>query len=515
MSSTLLKNLEDIATIKNSIKNSINAKGGALTTESFSTYPTAIDDLPSGGGGTPTEWTQEYYDGIYAESLAMSDVVIPIPDFVPGNDVIYYVVDILEGTDDTITLNSISGDYTVDWGDGSAPENFTAAAVNASHTYDFNNVNLSTNLTQEGYKEALITVTPQGGSSITSFSTYTSSGNIYKSCRALHINASGLTSLSLISTKNLKQFSLGENTITSFYSMFQGCDSLVSIPELNVSSGTNFENTFLGCHSLITIPEIDTSLGRLGNLTFGYCPSLKTVPVMNLSSFNLGRGLQSMFEGCYSLILLPQLNTNGVLDFSYMFEGCYSLTSISLLDTGSGTSFSSMFSNCYSLTNIPQINTGSGTSFSSMFSNCYSLTNIPQINTSSGTNFSYMFSGCSSLTTIPLLNTISGTNFIYMFQNCRSLTSIPQLDTSNVSSFIYMFLNANNLRRSQLLNTKSTISYQSCNLSRSALVEIFTNLFDLTSLTSQNINITSNPGSTLLIQAERDIALNKNWTITG
>ncbi len=57
-----------------------------------------------------------------------------------------------------------------------------------------------------------------------------------------------------------------------------------------------------------------------------------------------------------------------------------------------------------------------------------------------------------------------------------------------------------------------TISYTSCNLSRLALIEIFNNLV---TVTSQSITITDNPGAALLTAADRLIATNKGWTITG
>jgi hypothetical protein len=57
-----------------------------------------------------------------------------------------------------------------------------------------------------------------------------------------------------------------------------------------------------------------------------------------------------------------------------MFDGCYSLTTIPQLDTSSGTNFGRMFAGCASLTTIPQLDTSDGTSFANMFDGCYSLT---------------------------------------------------------------------------------------------------------------------------------------------
>jgi hypothetical protein len=60
-----------------------------------------------------------------------------------------------------------------------------------------------------------------------------------------------------------------------------------------------------------------------------------------------------------------------------------------------------------------------------------------------------------------------------------------------------------------------TVAFNNCQLSRDALVEIFTNLVDRSATTSANINITGNWGATALSTDDRNIATNKNWVITG
>jgi hypothetical protein len=62
-----------------------------------------------------------------------------------------------------------------------------------------------------------------------------------------------------------------------------------------------------------------------------------------------------------------------------------------------------------------------------------------------------------------------------------------------------------------------TVSFLNCQLSRDAIVEIFNNLVDRTGTTAANINISGNWGALAggLSLIDRDIALNKNWTITG
>ena len=50
---TTAQKLNKILETKEAIRTAINNKGGTLTTsDTFASYPTAIDNLPSGGGGS-------------------------------------------------------------------------------------------------------------------------------------------------------------------------------------------------------------------------------------------------------------------------------------------------------------------------------------------------------------------------------------------------------------------------------------------------------------------------------
>jgi hypothetical protein len=60
-----------------------------------------------------------------------------------------------------------------------------------------------------------------------------------------------------------------------------------------------------------------------------------------------------------------------------------------------------------------------------------------------------------------------------------------------------------------------TVVFTNNQLSQAELVNIFNNLLDRTSLAAANINITGNYGAAALTVPEREIATDKNWTITG
>ena len=150
-----------------------------------------------------------------------------------------------------------------------------------------------------------------------------------------------------------------------------------------------------------------------------------------------------------------------------------------------------------------------------MFYVCTSLQSVPLFNTINVTNMVSMFVGCSSLQSVPLFNTSNVTNMAYMFSGCQSLNFIPAFITTAVTSDFTIFANGSNSLNRILMSFNRTVSLQNCQLSKDALVEIFTNLTNRTATTSATIDITGNWGSSALTASDRLIATNKNWVITG
>ena len=161
----------------------------------------------------------------------------------------------------------------------------------------------------------------------------------------------------------------------------------------------------------------DEEVNDYGNCVVNLITSLDTIDINNKTS------AISFFRECKNLENINQiLNTSNVTSMNSMFNGCTSLVTIPLFDTSSATSMIAMFNGCTSLTTIPQLNTSSVTSMNAMFYGCTSLTTIPQLNTSSVTDMNAMFNGCTSLTTIPQLNMIQVDSLTGMFANCNSLS---------------------------------------------------------------------------------------------
>jgi hypothetical protein len=276
------------------------------------------------------------------------------------------------GDSDFVAL-SAQGNYTVDWGDGIV-ENFNSN-VKAQHLYDYNALS---GLTSMGYKQAIITVTPQSGQKLTNLNLqqrHSSATTIYTagwldiSMVGANIDTLSIGGTNFVYMFMLEQFSyLGNNKITNFNSLFYNCISLMNMQLLYTGSGKTFNSMFEYCYSLQTIPLIDTSQGT----DFG-----------------------NMFYNCYSLQVIPEINTSSGISFTNMFNSCMNLLYLPLINTSYGINFSQMFSGCYSLQTIPQLDVSNGIIFQNMFSNCYSLQYVPTLNTSKATNFSGLFSSAT------------------------------------------------------------------------------------------------------------------------
>ena len=218
--------------------------------------------------------------------------------------------------------------------------------------------------------------------------------------------------------------------ITNMSSLFEECSSLLTLPDISkwdTSKITNMSNIFANCSSLLQLPDIskwDTS--NIINISYIFyrCSSLLSLPdiskwsifkninnTINLDDFDKSLSklkeyyyvdieefieeyckfhhfynMESMFEGCSSLISLPDIskwNTKYVYNMESMFEGCSSLISlpdISKWDTKYVYNMGYMFEGCSSLISLPDIsrwNTSNVGDMSGIFNGCTKLTNIP------------------------------------------------------------------------------------------------------------------------------------------
>jgi len=423
-------------------------------------------------------------------------VEVEIPDWIRPSD--WLVMPTVVATDDTfVGLHAViedndnfcafrfttsTGDYQVDWGDGTVTTH--ASNTNAEHQYDFATYDpTNATLTSRGYKQAIITVTPVTGN--------------------------------LLTCSFQQRFVTVPAQTTSYSTGFLDC--ILSMPNASsgasiVFGGTTVRHSYVERVNVLTIGAC-TSMASM----FFNCLALQSVPLFDTANVtNMG----AMFVNCFSLQSVPLFNTQNVTSMPQLFQSCWSLKSVPLFNTQNVTNMFRLVSGCDRIQSVPLFNTANVTNMEQMFSGCYSLQTVPLFNTTNVTNMSAMFQNCWNLQSVPLFDTSNVTNMSAMFRDIfGSLNSIPALSTASITpsagtDFSNFANNSNSLNRCQMVFAR-TVSFSNCQLSRDALVEIFTNLVDRTSTTSANIDITNNWGATALSTADRDIALNKNWTITG
>lgn len=490
-----------------------------------------------------------------------------MPTLTAGQQKVCVLVPVWD-TDSNFVAVLCAGAYTVDWGDGTALQN-VATGVQANHLYDYATVS---NLSSRGYRQAIMTITPQAGQNLTSVDLqrkHTQAGlpadGLWR-LPWLHIVAVGSFISQLLVTSGsgsnkyatlLERFEfVGPSNmttgsaqfyqclslqsivgtawtanITNFTSFFAYCAMLRTVPLLDTHSGTNFTTMFSTCSVLESVPILNTSNGITFSNMFAFCRRLRSVPAINVSKgtnftqmvggcalltsipafdTHLGTDFSSLFSSCSSLLEIPLLDTRAGTNFSSMFQGCVVLASVTLFDTSKGTNFSSMFSSCTALRVAPSLNTSAGTTFTGMFSGCSILQIVPLLDTHLGTQFGNMFSNCSVLSSVPDFNTSAGTVFGNMFFGCANLRAAPALDLSAATSLSSMFSGAYIMSRSLVTGTKTSIDYSNCCLGPVALNEIYTNL--ATGVTGKTITVSANWGTTADNPA---IATAKGWTVAG
>ena len=126
-----------------------------------------------------------------------------------------------------------------------------------------------------------------------------------------------------------------------YSSMFQGCTSLTTAPELPATTLAEFcyRSMFDGCKSLTTAPELPatTLAGGCYQYMFYDCTSLTSAPELPATTLATNC-YSSMFSGCTSLTTAPALPATTLQYGCYdsMFQGCTGLK-ISATQTGEYT----------------------------------------------------------------------------------------------------------------------------------------------------------------------------------
>lgn len=362
---------------------------------------------------------------------------------------------------------TVSGNYLVDWGDGTTGA--FSSATTAYKRYTTTTYDGLTTSVYRNYKTLLVSITPQAGQTLTSIvlpvkHNQANLSNYTNQWLDIRVAGASLSTLTLgtdsdtgIVPAMVEQFEfVGTNQITNFTNQFANARSLRWIVNHYADNAQNMTSMHNKCYDLQQIPFYNTANVTNFSSMLQECIRLKSVPFLNTSK---AVNMSSMFSGCRSLVSVPAFNTSLVTNMASMFANCDVLQTIPWFDTSNVTNMSSMFYLCGTLKKIPYLNTSKATNMSNMFNGCYSLLAVPPIDTSKNTNFFGTFAGLyyvrklgpidvSSATSIAYMFAYGGsslreieftkpttniTNFTAAFFNCWGLTTIKNLDMSNAS----------------------------------------------------------------------------------
>lgn len=455
---------------KSAIKDAIVAKGVSVPTgTTFRDYALKISGITTGGGGSSGSET--------AEPWIRPTEWLALPDNVDGVQKVS-ILNAVFDTDSEFVAFVCQGNYTIDWGDG-VVEDF-ATGVKAEHKYHYSNVNLNSDTVANfGYKQCVITITPQSGQNLTvvSFGTYHSSigssaaYDLTTGFLDVRVNSLSCVNLIIGASNNpvkhtmLEQCLIGEladtilnelfydcyalqsvsikdtSNVTSFASMHYNNYALQKMPTYTfTSAGVNVSGMFYNCYSLIeTYPVVITITSSIGCINmFSYCRSLKYIDLTINSDINYN--FHQFFIGCSSLenIVLNQIGTGKITGIYQAFHSTR-IKESPAIDTSLCTLFANAFQNCDRLTELYEYNYSSATALDNMLMGCYSLKSVPNFNiTAKCTSLANLCINCWSLEKAPTFSDSSKvTNITSMLRYCKSLTTIPNYVFGNVTGTLF------------------------------------------------------------------------------
>jgi hypothetical protein len=439
-------------------------------------------------------------------------------------------------SDNNVMTFRVSGNYTVDWGDGTGTQN-VSSGVDAVRIFDYGVYDpTNTTLTSDGYKQVLVTITPQGGASITSFqlhvtSAYGSSRNALDIVMAVpnitnptnlifSINAD--TSYSSIERISIVKhgFPANSSLVNNNYSgsprgLFSNLQRLKHV-EMDLSNVTNVQALFYNCGALEKVPPLNYSNVITGTFLFYNCNSLKQFPSLKFTNLQTAN---NMFIYCYNLRNVDLIEAPNVNNLANAFQSCYSLQNISNLNTTKANNITGIFYDCYSLKNAPYFETSNVSSFLGSFNNCFSLSKVPKYSIRGNVNFSSAFSGCYNLQDLSHLNFGKVSGAASMFNLCYRLQKLPTLDLSNVTSLNSTFKDCASLTDMPLINIPnctdiqsafySCLALKSLNFANTNLVTNMTRTFHRAATLSNISNLNTSNVSTLTFALAGTSGLNK------
>jgi len=457
-----------------------------------------------------------YYDSGWTRPsawLAMPSVVSTDQKFV-GLHAVY--------EDGNFVALSASGNYTVDWGDGTSPVNASAgvtseynipyanvagstdvgiaSAVAVTFTDSGDTVNRTAHGFQNGQKIAFSAITSTTGISTyttyyvvnTTADTFQVASSIGGSALALATDGSGSAYVPMYRQVLVKVTMQSGQTFTALNLHLKHSTSLLQQYDsgfLDISlAGSSLTDLRIGVQTpgsssqVITFRKLERvnvvqSDLRQAEYLFYLCSALQQIDALVFSSSSAGSASVTFSDTGDTVNWTAHPLRNGDSVMFSLISGTTGISAYTRYFVVSASTDTFQVSTAYGGSSVALTTDGSGTvlygtNFGAMFASCSALRSVPLLNTEAGTNFGTMFSSCRSLQSVPLLNTEAGTNFSSMFASCFSLQSVPLLNTAAGTDFSSMFSSCSALQSVPLLNTAAGTDFSSMFSSCSALQSV-------------------------------------------
>ena len=410
-----------------------------------------------------------------------------------------------------------TGVAKIDWGDGSAQQQFTGSGYNSrstlTHTYSTTGNYIIKLIRTSGYitfyssstTYHVIADAVSGSSAGTRDYAFTNMITKIEFGEYVVLNNNAFNYCMGLETVTMPQtiYCAASSTLNTKLpnASFQYCYNLksITIPTSITSVG---ENAFLNCYSLTSF-VLPSTITSISTNACGYCSNLTSVTIPNnvttlnsnvfnacyrLKNFVFPSSVSSIgtyaFQYCYSLekIDLSRISTSATIS-AYAFASIYALNSIVFPETVSALN-GSVLSECRGLTEVTL--PGGITSIpDSCLYNCYSLTTveIPSTVTSIGTSAFYCcyalreidipsgvtsigasaFNYCTTLKSIDLPQNITAIT-TYMCAGCYSLESvdIPSGVTSIASNAFQTCVNLKTINIPSTVTTIGGYAFNNC-----------------------------------------------------
>ena len=304
-----------LAGTRTAIKGAIESKGVTVEdTDTFRSYAAKIASIPQTSGWIrPADW-------------------LPIPAPEVGTQLFKGLLAVFPGEGNFLSVRA-TGAYIVDWGDGSVQN--IASNVDAHHVYDYSTIS-DTTICTRGYKQVIVTITPQGGVNLASVNISKTPAiwtSVYQSINWLDVTFNGpsLSALQVgintVKLPLLERVRIGQNLVQNWAYCFAYCYSLVV---LEIAWGANPLATtgmFLAC-TLLPEPPVGMPTGSItnGHSTFSGCSSILYLP----GGWGSNTTFVSFASGCSRIIEVTNIDTSSAITMNSAFNATHALQKLHL-----------------------------------------------------------------------------------------------------------------------------------------------------------------------------------------